>query len=100
MGLFKNCIIVLYKFILGPNLVILHYFIFVEIISKLIFNVLLQICDLTNEIELANRRSDRLDQQLADINESRIQSKIRERSFISEIKQMEQKCADIEIKVI
>ncbi|CAH8290021.1 unnamed protein product, partial [Schistosoma turkestanicum] len=58
-----------------------------------------QITDLTVQQELSDRRADRLDKRVTELLESRTIFQARERELTLELKQLEQKCADIEAKV-
>lgn len=57
-----------------------------------------QITDLTVQQELSDRRADRLDKRVTELLESRTAFQARERELTLELKQLEQKCADIEAK--
>ncbi|CAH8671193.1 unnamed protein product [Schistosoma margrebowiei] len=57
-----------------------------------------QITDLTVQQELSDRRADRLDKRVTELLESRTAFQTRERELTLELKQLEQKCADIEAK--
>ncbi|VDP30181.1 unnamed protein product [Schistosoma curassoni] len=58
-----------------------------------------QITDLTVQQELSDRRADRLDKRVTELLESRTAFQTRERELTLELKQLEQKCADIEAKI-
>ncbi|CAH8649447.1 unnamed protein product [Heterobilharzia americana] len=57
-----------------------------------------QITELTAQQELSDRRADRLDKRVTELLESRTAFQARERELTTELKQLEQKCADIEAK--
>nr|CAH8876104.1 unnamed protein product [Trichobilharzia regenti] len=57
-----------------------------------------KITDLTAQQELSDRRADRLDKRVTELLESRTAFQARERELTMELKQLEQKCADIEAK--
>lgn len=62
-------------------------------------HIIYQITDLTVQQELSDRRADRLDKRVTELLESRTAFQTRERELTLELKQLEQKCADIEAKV-